>query len=328
MTKNEATARKLLLGLNEDIYECKESLEKIQIEMQETNAFLRSLDTSFQEDAAFSPRAVVGKVDDRAVVYKEKLKILEQEEQDLTRRLDKLSSYKESLEKLTRPSKGEKPNLTNLQVLEIQEKERQRMARDMHDGPLQNLTSLILRLDLVRLCIGTDEERAKTELKECEDYLRLTIQDMRSQLFELRPMAIEDLGLVDTLDRLVEKAEQDANKLCPNMLIHKDYQNVSCENTFLIATIYRSLRECVINAIKYSKANNLNIRATQTDEEYTFVVQDDGIGFNVKSYDDDHHFGLKILRERISVLGGDISIHSKAGAGTKITISIPTELIG
>ncbi len=330
MTKNEAATKKILLGLNEDIYECREALEQLQIQMQETTAFLRSIDASFDDASLFSPRFPVGKTDERVTLYKEKLRKLEDESRELTEKLDKLLTYKACMEQLSkgvRPEK-DKGELSNLQVLEVQEKERQRMARDIHDGPLQDLTSLIHRLELVSLYMSKDVDRAKEELKDAENYLRGTINDMRRQLFELRPMSIEDLGLSDTLEQLVQNTKEDINKLCPNMILRAEVKGLTCDQPLLIATIYRSLRECLINAIKYSNAEHLSLTATQTEDVLKFVVQDDGIGFNVKHYDDDHHFGIRILKERISVLGGKVTINSKAGAGTKITITIPAEVIG
>ncbi|MCR4588064.1 MAG: sensor histidine kinase [Lachnospiraceae bacterium] len=327
MTKCETDTKNLLLGINEDIHECKEALDRIRIEMQEATVFIERGDREHEDDFAFNPRSSSERSDTRVSLYKEKLSNLKKQDVALTERLDKLMEYRDRLERISKAIKPakEKSNLSKMQVLEIQEKERQRMARDLHDGPLQNLTNLIHRLELVKLYFDTGDERAMNELSASEDFLRETINEMRDELFEFRPMSIEDLGLEDTLLRLTEQMKENINRFCPSMMFHQEIKNVSCENPLVIATVYRSLRECLLNAIKYSKAKNLTLKAGSTDEAYKFVVQDDGTGFDPKHYDDDHHFGLKIVKERVSILGGKLTIASKDGSGTKITITIPVE---
>lgn len=207
-----------------------------------------------------------------------------------------------------------------LEILNIQEKERQRIARDLHDTSLQNLAHIVHKIELSSLFIDQDPIRAKLELAVTSKSLKSIIEEIRGTIFDLRPMTFDDLGLKEALERLLMLADEKSD-----IVIKQEIENVSCENDLVLATIYRVAQECIQNAIKHSEAKEIRFRCIQNENVCQIYVEDDGKGFTAEdvSKKQDKHFGLFIMNERISLLGGKMKIDSKVNVGTKVEILIP-----
>ena len=207
-------------------------------------------------------------------------------------------------------------------MLDVQEKERQRIARDLHDTSLQNLTHLIHKVELSSLYIDQDPIKAKLELATVESGIRKIIEEIRNSIFDLRPMTVDDLGLKETIEKLLIVLNQDKrfNIKMDIDQIDREYSD-SCLQILFIS-IYRIIQECVQNSIKHSKGNEIIVKLKDYDNVYRILVKDNGIGFNIAEASKmDKHFGLSVIKERVLFLGGKINID--ASNGTSIEIEIP-----
>lgn len=203
-----------------------------------------------------------------------------------------------------------------VRILDIQEKERQRIARDLHDCSLQDLTHLIHKLELCSMEMDDDIVQAKLEIASIRLSLKRIIEDIRNTIFDLRPMPFDDLGVKEVFSRLEEKL----HALC-DMNIHFKIGEVSSDSSILLMTIFRIIYEGSINSVKHSGGDNLYVSLTESSNIISIVVEDDGKGFDVEA-NKDGHFGLCILKERVSLLSGSIDIISN-DKGTKIQVAIP-----
>ncbi len=208
----------------------------------------------------------------------------------------------------------------NLTILNIQEEDRQRIARDLHDTSLQNLAHLVHKIELSSLYIDEDPMKAKLELAVISNNLRMIIDDIRNTIFDLRPMSFDDLGLRYAFEELIEKMNE--NSIYE---IDKDIDDISCETNLILATIYRVVQECLNNISKHAKAEKISFHCKNKNNICIIDIKDDGIGFIEEKIDNikNKHFGITVMRERIHLLGGIITIDSKKGNGTNIHMEIP-----
>lgn len=140
-----------------------------------------------------------------------------------------------------------------LQILDIQEKERQRIARDLHDSSLQNLSHLLHNVELSSLYVDEDPVKAKLELAVVNSRLKSIIQEIRDTIFDLRPMTFDDLGLKEAFERLVYKLRESSK-----FNITYNIEDIGCNNSLILMTIFRIIEECLNNAIKHSRGSKIN----------------------------------------------------------------------
>lgn len=212
--------------------------------------------------------------------------------------------------------------LEQLSILDAQEKERQRIARDLHDTSLQNLTHLIHKVELSSLYIDEDPVKAKLELATVEKGIRKVIDEIRNSIFDLRPMSFDDLGLKETIEKLLIVLNHDKRfQIISDIDTITARQNDSSEKVRLIS-IYRIVQECVQNAIKHSDGNKIYIKIKDCGDTYMINVKDNGSGFDLdKVSEKEKHFGLSVINERVLLLEGKIRIDTKHE--TSIEIEIP-----
>lgn len=208
-----------------------------------------------------------------------------------------------------------------LSVLEIQEKERQRIARDLHDSSLQNLTHLVHKTELCSLYIDQDPIKAKLELATIEKNLRNVIDDIRNCIFNLRPMPFDDLGLKETIENMIALMNQDKQFKVVTDIDDIEISISDYEKDLLLISIYRIIQECVQNSIKHSKGNEIRVEIKDSENYYKILFQDNGIGFDEQeALKKDKHFGLSVIKERVSLLGGSINMDTHHGTIIKIEI--------
>lgn len=211
-----------------------------------------------------------------------------------------------------------------LQILQTQEIERKRIARDLHDSTVQNLTSLIHKTELCSKYVDIDNIRTKLELEIMKKTIRTTINDMREIIFDLRPMSLDDLGLIPTVERYIEQIMQNNNIRI--IFAYKDDKK-DC-HSIINFTLFRIIQEACNNVLKHAKANIIKITLNYNDFDINLLIEDDGIGFEVsnqmeESCKTNSNFGLSIMNERIYLLSGQIQIESKKNKGTMINITVP-----
>lgn len=214
-------------------------------------------------------------------------------------------------------------NFDCMDFMKKQELDRKRIANELHDTSIQDLTHVIHQIELAGLFIDLDPVKAKLELAGINDELRKIIKDIRNTIFALRPMTFDDLGLVEALEQYIENLK---NKY--NVEIETKIDLVDNYNEEKKLQLYRILQECLNNSAKHAKASLIQLIIKNKDNELHLSVIDDGIGIsNIDKFESDKdmqtHYGLSIIKERVSILNGKCYINSKVDEGTHIQIIIP-----
>ena len=206
-------------------------------------------------------------------------------------------------------------------IIEAQERERQRLSRQMHDGPAQSLTNLVLQAEICERFFQRDPEQARTELTELKDNVVGTFKKVKAFIFSLRPMMLDDLGLVPTLKRYVDGLKDSGFSGVTLNVTGKERRFASYKEV----TIFRVIQELHHIASEYGDASNVKISLDAGDEDVRVIVEDDGKGFELGSTlnaPEAKRLGLPTLRERIQMLGGEISFDSAPGQGMRVTFSL------
>lgn len=205
-------------------------------------------------------------------------------------------------------------------LVKVQEEERARISREIHDGPLQDLTALIQRLRLLTLDIDSPEAREK-QLQEAEKVAMAGVREMRELCNNLTPPWL-DLGIVQALTEL---SERQSNQL--GIKINLDLQDIPDLPDDVTLAFFRVAQEAVNNSVRHGGAENVSISLRNTGRLILLQIEDDGKGFevadNFTELRVEGHRGLSNMRERMSIVGGRFSIYSTPGKGTVIRCELP-----
>lgn len=214
--------------------------------------------------------------------------------------------------------------LIGLKIILAQEEERKRMAREIHDGPAQSLANLVLRTEIAeRMLVKQEFQLVQEELMELKSQVRSGLEEIRKIIFNLRPMALDDLGLVPTLRKFVQDFEEKTKIRAVFETSGRELRMPSA----MEAAVYRLVQEAFSNALKHASPTYVSLEMTFFPKRILIVIQDNGVGFDVEQTmarsKTSSHYGLIGMHERVELLNGKIDIESARGQGTKITISIP-----
>ncbi len=211
-----------------------------------------------------------------------------------------------------------------VRLFEAQEQERQRLVRQLHDGPAQALTNLVLQAEICERLFQRDPERAKAELAALKSAVVETFQRMREFLFDIRPMSLDDLGLVPTVRRYVE-ALKDKVKFSLNLQISGEERRLAA---YQEAALFRIVQELLTNVRLHAQASQAAVRLIFQPQGVRLEVEDNGIGFDVEealaNAPRRKTIGLASIRQWVEMLGGQLSIASAPGKGTRVTIFLPS----
>lgn len=209
-----------------------------------------------------------------------------------------------------------------IQIIEAQELERQHLSRQMHDGPAQSLTNLILQAEIVQRLFDTDQARARAELGNLKTSANSTFQRIRDFIFDLRPMMLDDLGLMPTLKRYVQTFES-KNHLPTHLAIIGERTLPS----YIEVAIFRAVQELMNNVARHAHATHIQISVDLSSDTVLLTVEDDGNGFDVEAVmsvvRQRGSSGLANLDKRIQMLGGRVQFQSTTGRGTKARVELP-----
>lgn len=297
----------------------KENIRFVQL-LEETN------DPNYE---SFTPREV-------NVRNRQKINELEQEQKEL---VDQINEVRTSISDIDCQineinsvikvvKENERPELDNnrFELLETQEKERQRIARDLHDSTVQNLTSLIHKSELCIKLIDLDPIRCKLELTSLNKILRDIIDDTRNIIYDLRPMTFDDIGFDVTVERYLDKLKKSYSNR--NFLYKVEGESYKI-NQIIGITLFRIIQEACNNSIRHGEASNINVLLSYHKDKLLLTVTDDGKGFDIStipksSRSDNSGFGLSMMKERIYLLSGTLDIQSELGKGCVVLVEIPT----
>lgn len=206
---------------------------------------------------------------------------------------------------------------TMRRVIEGQEAERRRLARELHDETGQALTSILLGLETIRAA-GSAADAAKAE-DEVRALVVHALQEVRRLAVELRPSALDDFGLVPAVERLAETISQRSDV---DVHVHASVSPGRLPGE-VETVLYRVVQEALTNVLKHADARTVSVLLAQQDGVMTAIVEDDGRGFSPGDVRDEA-LGLLGMRERLSFLGGELTIESAPNAGTTIRALLPT----
>jgi signal transduction histidine kinase len=206
------------------------------------------------------------------------------------------------------------------QVTATQEEERRRIARELHDGVGPTLASLNLRLRTARKRLERDGHPVADEIEELADLVQASIQDIRRLIYDLRPTALDELGLMPALREYMARYQEEQSLEVALSLPEGDGRLPAPLETAL----FRVVQEALANVAKHARARRVEIGLTSDGEGVTLRIADDGRGFDPKAPRSNTHLGLWSIRERVEQLGGQFEVESSPGRGTTLRIVIPT----
>lgn len=209
-----------------------------------------------------------------------------------------------------------------LQIIEAQEEERKRVSREIHDGPAQLMANVLIRSELLeKIYVEKGTDAARAEIKDLRVMVRDSLKEVRRIIYDLRPMALDDLGLVPTLDKYLRNVKDRSGKVVE---LHALGQARRFPTKMEIA-IFRLIQESVSNAVKHSDANLIEVKLEFTQKFISIYIRDDGKGFDTSKPAKSNSFGMMGMRERVELLEGTIKVKSRLNYGTSVYIQIPIQ---
>lgn len=211
-----------------------------------------------------------------------------------------------------------------IKILEAQENERKRIARDIHDGPAQHIANVVMKTDICKMIIQRNIEEGLRELEDLKESVKVALKEVRDIIYDLRPMSLDDLGLNQTISEMVSKIKQESG-----LEVELKLKTIKTEIEPIIqVAIYRIIQEVFNNIKKHSKARHAQIKLDFGTKYLVLIISDDGIGFDVEETlsrvkTKGTSYGLIGIYDRVNQLQGDIDIKSSRGKGAVYNLRLP-----
>ncbi len=328
------------------VVESLNDIENLEHEMRNSKKRLLEVNRNFTKHSQEELAKAYQSADDLRV----KLAVKREQESFLIRRRNDLEiRLKDSLKTLERADnlighvgialqylssdlKGVGEQLDNLQqkqylglrIIEAQEEERKRVAREIHDGPAQSISNAVIKAEICEKLMEKNISDARSELQNLKKVMRDSLQEVRKIIYNLRPMALDDLGLLPTLERYVISFKETTG-----IDVTFKYRGIDDAIKPVISlTVFRIVQEALNNVLKHSKSKTACIILEKVETKLIIVIYDNGVGFDQKTIkaansDLSGGFGLFSMKERVALLEGELSIVSEEMKGTRINIHIP-----
>jgi len=258
----------------------------------------------------------------RLLVMRGQLEKLQNEKSHLERFKSTLGMMRDTQSSTSTSSSASAPknSLTSVEMLvNAQETERQRLSRQIHDGPAQALSNFILQTEIAMRLMDVDATQAREELNNLKSSAMGTFQKVRNFIFELRPMMLDDLGLVPTVRRYCDAFKEQAG-LDINVTVTGNERRLE---PYLEVMLFRAIQEVLGNAARHSQATSVKVMLDLGEDRVRVSVDDNGRGFDPESLQQSNSLGLKLIRERAEMLGGNFEVDSNPGKGTRVSFAVP-----
>ena len=208
------------------------------------------------------------------------------------------------------------------QLIQAQEDERRKLSRQIHDGPAQSLSNFILQAEIALRLFDSDQEKAREELSSLKAAAATTFSAVRDYIFDLRPMMLDDLGLVPTIRRYTE-AFKDKTGLNLTLMVTSPERRLE---SHLEVLLFRAVQELLGNVREYAQATQVKVTIDMDESQVRATVEDNGRGFNPEGLQakDGEGRGLLALRDRVMQAGGSIEFDSDGARGSRIVVLVPT----
>ncbi|MCR2043071.1 sensor histidine kinase [Anaerosalibacter massiliensis] len=318
LDREEKRSRVLLANVSKNFHIYDE--DDIKEAYEKANDLRVSLTLKREEE-----RTLIEKRGELEIRLKETIKVLKKAE-DVSKQIGVATGYLKGNADDILATVGDlsKKQYLGIKIIEAQEEERQRLARDIHDGPAQSMANILVKAQLCERLIDSDIERTKKELESLKDITRSNLKDVRKIIYDLRPMTLDDLGLIPTLERYIYNFMKESSILVELKILG----DVSSFESAMEIAVFRIIQEALNNVQKHSHARKVDITVEKTSVRFSVLISDDGVGFNKEedAIDKDIRsggFGLMSMKERAELLNGKLKVKSSPGMGTKIYFSIP-----
>ncbi len=211
---------------------------------------------------------------------------------------------------------------SSFHILEAQEVERQRLAREIHDGPAQALANAIFELEYCERLVDREPEKLKRELSHLKEDIRAGLAEVRRFIFDLRPAPGAEMGLVPMLHHNAANLQARYN-----IAVNLDLEPIDGLSSSQETAVYRIFQEALRNVQKHSSASKVTIRLKRHPNKVVAAIEDDGIGFDIAAAGSGSlgHYGLVSMRERAQLIGGKLGIVSSPGRGTVVELAVPLD---
>lgn len=226
-------------------------------------------------------------------------------------------------------SLASKNKFLGVQIIKAQEDERLRVSREIHDGPAQDLANMIYHASICERLVDTKPEEAKHGLQELRRQIRMCLGEVRQIIFDMRPMSLDDLGLIAALKQLTGKL---SDRRGMRIEIEVTGKEVAFEKHVEV-TLFRIVQEALNNILHHAEVKEGRLRLLYSQSDLSILISDEGKGFNAeeseemhKAGEDDGHFGILGMEERARLIGAAFSIKSSPGKGTKVHVKVPYTL--
>jgi two-component system sensor histidine kinase DegS len=327
------------LDLEAELEEAQKALREITLMIEQSQGELSKLT---QRNAAITthlqqvqnqldklPSQEIRNAYDSALDAQQRLFVMRGQLEKLQTEKTHLERFKSALEQLRVPATpngvpasvgGSKSPLASVEMLvNAQEMERQRLSRQMHDGPAQALSNFILQTEIAMRLMDVDAGQARDELSNLKTSAMGTFQKVRNFIFELRPMMLDDLGLVPTVRRYAEAFKEQAGMEISVTITGNERRL----EPYLEVMLFRAIQELLGNASRHSQATLIKLMLDLGEDRVRVSVDDNGKGFDPDSIQQGNSLGLKLIRERAEMIGGNFEIDSALGKGSRIAFAVP-----
>lgn len=326
------------LNLETELEETQKALREITLMIEQSQGEVSKLS---QRNAAITThlQQVQGQLDnmpqqeirtayDSALDAQQRLFVMRGQLEKLQSEKNHLERFKATLERaramvggggsLGSSSGGKSPMASVEMLVNAQETERQRLSRQMHDGPAQALSNFILQAEIAMRLMEVDTNQARDELNNLKTSAMGTFQKVRNFIFELRPMMLDDLGLAPTIRRYAD-AFKEQTGMDVSVTITGNERRLQ---PYLEIMLFRAIQELLGNAARHGQAAQVKVLLDMGEDRVRVSVDDNGMGFDPESYHQGASLGLKLIRERAEMLGGNFEMDSQPGKGARISFTV------
>lgn len=337
--ESQANIKALVEEIDQEINNAQHELKEIDLLLQQSkgevekltqrnatiNAHLQQIQTQIDDVPSTDIRTAYEAALDaqqRLVVMRSQLEKLHSDKSHLERQLEVLHKVRTvGASGETAPTDGRSPMASIEVMTQAQEQERQRLSRQMHDGPAQALSNFILQTEIALRLFEIDQDQARQELNNLKASASTTFQKVRDFIFDLRPMMLDDLGLVPTIKRYADHLSE---KLGVNVSVNVTGSERRLE-PYLEVIIFRAVQELLSNSALHTQASNIKVQLDITERQVRASIEDNGRGFDAHSVPAEAELTIKAIRERMGMLGGTFDLDSAVGQGARFTFSVPSE---
>ena len=214
-------------------------------------------------------------------------------------------------------------------VVVAQEEVQKNLARDLHDGPTQLVAGMLMRLDFVKKALTRDPSLVEEEMVQLMELGQRASHQMRTLLFELRPLILDTQGLVPALETFLTRRQKEETGTTLHLEVRTERgdDQLTRRDPKNEAAIFAIVQEAVRNALKHAQGDNIWVRLAEQASELMVMVQDDGVGFDTaemeNGYEQRGSLGMVNIRERAELVGGHLTLRSTPGQGTEVMICVP-----